>query len=288
MPAQLHVRRGDKVLGPFSPRKIKQMIADDKITPCDLIRVEGGDQWNTIGDVPNLAKYFRAKRTPKPVPRPSGNAATRKTNRSPQRTQVPAKDARRGDCGSPLNIHAALNSRCPSCGERVNEGYARCRSCSQPEIVWVSSTIAYAAENTNLEKQKGAFHVGPCLLGEESAVVVVLDKTVRDFNSTHFRRRIKHLLLSLLCVMLILPLLVMADAELSVIDFWTKKKWASGPRSSNSPRYNSDLERNWQNNPAFQNADPKVQEDVMIYKMLRQEGYSHQKSMNSVIKSMNK
>ena len=61
--AKFHVRRGDKVLGPFPPDKIKQMIADDKIKPYDLIRGEGGDQWNTIGDVPNLAKCFRAKRT---------------------------------------------------------------------------------------------------------------------------------------------------------------------------------------------------------------------------------
>ena len=39
---KLHVRRGDKVLGPFPPRKIKQMIADGKIRQNDLIRAEGG------------------------------------------------------------------------------------------------------------------------------------------------------------------------------------------------------------------------------------------------------
>ena len=88
--------------------------------------------------------------------------------------------------------------------------------------------------------------------------------------------------------MVIPPALVAVTAELPEFIYWTKKSWARKPVGSNSPRYNSDLERNWQNNPAFQNADPKVQEDVMIYKMLRQEGYSHQKSMNEVIKSMDK
>ena len=54
----LLVRRGEKVLGPFPPDKIKQMITDDKIKLNDLIRIEGDDQWNIIGDIPNLAKYF--------------------------------------------------------------------------------------------------------------------------------------------------------------------------------------------------------------------------------------
>ena len=54
----LHIRRGEKVLGPFPPDKSKQMITDDKIKLNDLIRVEGDDQLNIIGDIPNLAKYF--------------------------------------------------------------------------------------------------------------------------------------------------------------------------------------------------------------------------------------
>ena len=54
----LHVRRGEKVLGPFPPDKIKQMITDDKIKPSDLIQVGGDDQWIAIGDIPNLAKLF--------------------------------------------------------------------------------------------------------------------------------------------------------------------------------------------------------------------------------------
>jgi hypothetical protein len=55
---ELEIRRGDKVLGPFPPGKIKQMIADGKITQNDLIRADGGDQWNSIRDIPNLAKLF--------------------------------------------------------------------------------------------------------------------------------------------------------------------------------------------------------------------------------------
>ncbi len=59
--ADFHIRRGDKVLGPFPPGKIKQMIADGKIKPNDLIRADGGDQWKSIRDVPKLAKIFGAE-----------------------------------------------------------------------------------------------------------------------------------------------------------------------------------------------------------------------------------
>ncbi|MDC0175474.1 DUF4339 domain-containing protein, partial [Planctomycetaceae bacterium] len=68
--ADLHVRRGDKVLGPFPPDKIKQMIADGKIRQNDLIRVEGDDQWNSIGDIPNLAKLFGLDNPPATTKRP--------------------------------------------------------------------------------------------------------------------------------------------------------------------------------------------------------------------------
>jgi hypothetical protein len=252
-----HVRCGDKVLGPFSPRKIKQMIADGKIKPYDRIRVEGDDQWNTIGDIPNLAKCFRArstrkfrdKSTLKPVPRPSADAATRKTNRLPQRTQVPAMDARRGDCSSPLNIHAALNARCPSCGECVNEGYARCHSCNQEEIAWVTSTIAYAAENKNLAKKKGAFHVGPCLPGQENAAVLLLDNTVRDFNSTKQ---------SIQMVGMVLGGIIALACFILCGGMGGGRPYNPTPsrqRSSDAEDFSSELikmEREWQNTPASQ------------------------------------
>jgi hypothetical protein len=62
----------------------------------------------------------------------------------------------------------------------------------------------------------------------------------------------------------------------SCTDTASNKSTAS---SSKSSPYNS---------PAFKNADPKVQEDVIIYNTLRTMGYSEQESKDAVIKSMNK
>ena len=39
------------------------------------------------------------------------------------------------------------------------------------------------------------------------------------------------------------------------------------------------------NSKAFKNADPKVQEDIMIYDILRQQGFSSQEAQQAVIKS---
>jgi ABC-type multidrug transport system ATPase subunit len=61
----LRVRRGDKVLGAFAPAKVKQMITEGKINSSDMIQVEGDDQWNAIGAIPNLARLF-VPDTPKP------------------------------------------------------------------------------------------------------------------------------------------------------------------------------------------------------------------------------
>jgi ABC-type multidrug transport system ATPase subunit len=54
----LRVRRGDKVLGAFAASKIKKMLTEGKIKSSDLIQVEGDDQWNAIGGIPNLARLF--------------------------------------------------------------------------------------------------------------------------------------------------------------------------------------------------------------------------------------
>ena len=39
------------------------------------------------------------------------------------------------------------------------------------------------------------------------------------------------------------------------------------------------------NSDAFKNADPKVQEDILIYDVLRQQGFSDQESKRAVINS---
>lgn len=46
----------------------------------------------------------------------------------------------------------------------------------------------------------------------------------------------------------------------------------------NSSRYESE---------EFKNADPKVQEDIIIYDILRKQGYSDQESKDAVINSAN-
>jgi hypothetical protein len=98
--ADLHVRRGDKVLGPFPPDKIKQMIADDKIRQNDLIRVEGDDQWNSIRDIPNLAKLFGSD-NPSTAERKK-SSGTDSASSDPQKMFVKRADAVRG----PLTLKA--------------------------------------------------------------------------------------------------------------------------------------------------------------------------------------
>ena len=98
--ADLHVRRGDTVLGPFPPDKIKQMIADGKIRQNDLIRVEGDDQWNSIADIPNLAKLFGSD-NPSTAGRKK-SSGTDSASSDPQKMFVKRGDAVRG----PLTLKA--------------------------------------------------------------------------------------------------------------------------------------------------------------------------------------
>ncbi len=101
--ADLHVRRGDTVLGPFPPDKIKQMIADGKIRQNDLIRVEGDDQWMSLRDIPNLAKLFGPDnpQTTKRQTSPGPDSASS----DPQKMFVKRGEAVRG----PLTLKAVLD-----------------------------------------------------------------------------------------------------------------------------------------------------------------------------------
>ena len=97
----LHVRRGDKVLGPFPPGKIKRMITEGKIKPDDLIRVEGEDQWNTIVDIPNLTKLFGSDTPPVTTRRQKGPEPGSASS-GPQKMFVKRGDAVHG----PLTLKA--------------------------------------------------------------------------------------------------------------------------------------------------------------------------------------
>ena len=56
----LHLRRGKKIVGPFSPSKIKQMISDGKIKGTDLLRVEGDSDWIPAAEIPALRDLMQA------------------------------------------------------------------------------------------------------------------------------------------------------------------------------------------------------------------------------------
>lgn len=59
----------------------------------------------------------------------------------------------------------------------------------------------------------------------------------------------------------------------------------SGSTSSSGTTYTSSGGSSYDSD-SFRNADPKVQEDVMIYQMLRNSGYSESESKRAVINTM--
>jgi hypothetical protein len=67
--AHLHVRRGEKVLGPFSPSEIKRMIEDNKIVGTDMVCMEDDTDWVQLSAIPALARLLKPTSSTSPAVR---------------------------------------------------------------------------------------------------------------------------------------------------------------------------------------------------------------------------
>ena len=54
MSRQYKIKRGDRVFGPYSTAEVRQLAANEKLDPTDLIREQGGQRWTLASTVAGL------------------------------------------------------------------------------------------------------------------------------------------------------------------------------------------------------------------------------------------
>jgi len=130
--ASLHIRRGEKVVGPFSPSEIKRMIQDDTIVGTDSVRMEGDADWVPLAEIPALASLLKPAGVKPSVPQPPPTRTASSATRPPPLDAPPRrKKPRRGGQVSEWDQLAALETRSaaappmlsapPTPGERVQK-----------------------------------------------------------------------------------------------------------------------------------------------------------------------
>ena len=155
---KLHLKRGKKVVGPFSPATIKQMVADGKVKANDLLRVEGDNDWIPASEISSLATLFvsaKGKETPSgsqkhgrqseadeivqlelvsepPVLQRQTKWAedeAKQIRRSRRQKEIPKLAAPAARTAAPIGD---LLHRCPACANSVSKQAENCPKCGHP------------------------------------------------------------------------------------------------------------------------------------------------------------